>query len=76
MIREVDGEYVISSGGRWLPGAYVDERAARYAFRLTDRQLHDLNETRGRGADYRPISFDDLRSWRKLHSDSDQEPAR
>lgn len=46
MIHPVtDGDktvFVISSGGSWLPGAYADERAARYAFQFSDAKLQSL----------------------------------
>lgn len=42
MIYEVEDGYVISSGGTWLPGKYESKKAARLAFRLTDKQLNDL----------------------------------
>jgi len=31
-IQEVDGRFVISSGGTWLPGSYESFEAAEYAF--------------------------------------------
>ena len=43
-IHKVEGGYVISSGGVWLPGAYEDERTARYAFRLSDDVLQHLQD--------------------------------
>lgn len=61
MIYPVEGGFVISSHGTWLPGVYADERAAKYAFRLTDAQLAELNDSRGAGAEYRPIQFEDVR---------------
>jgi len=39
-----DGTCVIGAGGMWLPGCYENERAARFAFRLTDRQKADLRD--------------------------------
>jgi hypothetical protein len=43
-IHKVEGGYAISSGGVWLPGAYEDERTARYAFRLPDAVLQRLQD--------------------------------
>lgn len=43
-IHKVGDKFVISSRGSWLPGAYEDERAARYAFRLPDETLQSLQD--------------------------------
>jgi len=43
-IKQVDGGFVISSGGTWLPGVYEDERTARYAFRLPAEVLQRLQD--------------------------------
>lgn len=61
MIERLDsGAYVIGSGGRWLPGIYADERAARYAFRFADEVL-----VRVRDEQDRPVTFEDLRAARR-----------
>ena len=39
-----DGSFVISSRGSWLPGAYEDERTARWAFRFHGTVLQRLQE--------------------------------
>lgn len=63
MIYPVDGGFVISSGGRWLPGIYDTERTARWAFRFSDRQLQDLNDRIShKDGENRPITADDLRT--------------
>lgn len=51
-IHKVDGGFVISSGGMWLPGCYEDERTARFAFRCSNKQLVQLRDeaiARGNG---------------------------
>lgn len=45
MIREVNGHFVISSRGAWVPGCYADWRAARYAFLFSDVDLQRLQDT-------------------------------
>lgn len=62
MIREVEGEFVISSGGVWLPGCYESERAARYAFRFPNATLRRLQETVNPGG---VITFQMLQDERK-----------
>lgn len=42
--QQPDGCFVISSSGVWLPGAYEDSRAARFAFRLPDESLQRLQD--------------------------------
>lgn len=59
-IHPVDGGYVISSRGAWLPGVYATERAARYAFRFSNEELADLYRTRG----HRPTTTEALRELR------------
>jgi hypothetical protein len=44
-IFPVNGHFVISSGGTWIPGAYEDERTAKYAFRFPDQVLRELQES-------------------------------
>ena len=39
-----DDTYGISAHQVWLPGAFVDTRAARYAFRFPDEVLTTLQE--------------------------------
>lgn len=64
MIYPVEGGFVISSRGMWLPGVYADERAARYAFRFSNEELDRINASRGVGVDYRPITVECLHQWR------------
>lgn len=67
MIHEKDGLFSISSKGAWLYGIYATERAARYAFQFSDHELLAINTDRGFGDDYRPITTEDLRAWRRAH---------
>ena len=39
-----DGVFAISSHQVWRPGAYEDERAARFAFRFGDETLQKLQD--------------------------------
>ncbi len=39
-----NGTFVISANDIWLPGTYADERAARFAFKLTDEQKAELRD--------------------------------
>lgn len=53
-----NGEWVIASKGVWLPGAYEDERAAKFAFRLPDVELEVLRVmSNQRGS---PITWGDI----------------
>lgn len=45
MIYKVECGYVISSGHRWLPGVFEDEKSARYAFQFPDEILKRLQES-------------------------------
>ncbi len=62
-----DGFYVISSDHTWLPGAYSDERTARYAFRFPYGELSSLqkqkNEANGGAGGV--IAFTDLQELRR-----------
>lgn len=44
-IYKVDDGYVISSHDVWMPGVYSTERAAKYAFRFSDKVLYELQES-------------------------------
>lgn len=66
VIYKIDGGFVISSKGTWLPGSYDSERTARYAFRFKDAELHELQtrknvEAGGIGG---AITFKDLKALR------------
>jgi hypothetical protein len=39
-----DGTCVIGAGGIWLPGCYESERAARFAFRISDDAKAELRD--------------------------------
>lgn len=59
-IPRAPDEWVISSGGVFLPGAYATEAAARWAFRFTYEQLrHTRDRVRPRA-----ITTQDLRETR------------
>lgn len=61
MIHNVNGTYVISAYGVWLPGAYDSQRAARYAFRFDYETLKKVRDSAGPS---RLITFDLLRKQR------------
>lgn len=42
MIYEVDGQFVISSGGTWLSGVFATRKAANLAFRIPDLTLAQM----------------------------------
>lgn len=51
MIHKLDnGQYVIASGGAWVPGSYESERAAKYAFRFPNEVLQRLQDSVSPGA--------------------------
>jgi hypothetical protein len=59
-----DGAFVIGADGMWLPGCYEDERAARFAFRVSDdtkATLRDLSILRGDGV----ITWGDIATARE-----------
>jgi hypothetical protein len=62
MIHQVDNQFVISSGGSWVPGVYDSERTARYAFRFEDRDLTALQRSQGIGG---VITFEMLQKLRR-----------
>lgn len=63
-----DGVFVIASGGLWLPGAYEDERTARFAFRLPNETLSRLQ----RDANERAIGKGGVITWGDLAKASEQ----
>lgn len=55
-----DGTCVIGAGGVWLAGCYEDERAARFAFRVSDEEKSELRDAAiktGNGV----ISWEDIK---------------
>lgn len=69
-VEKPDGthSYCISSKEVWLPGVYESKRAARYAFRFPDEELHKLQEgINDREPDIkdRYIKFSDLQELAK-----------
>jgi hypothetical protein len=65
VIRQTDlGDYVISSRGRWLPGSYATQAAARWAFQFRDETLAALCR-KINGAEGRPITTEDLRAQKR-----------
>lgn len=54
-------EYVISNGGGYLPGAYDSKRAAKYAFRFSREDLHEIWSK----ANNKAISFEQLQEFKK-----------
>ena len=63
MVRKVDNNFVISSGGTWLPGSYETERAAKYGFRFNTSDLQDLQDEKNKTT--KVITFEDLQNLRK-----------
>lgn len=61
-ITKVNGGYVASSRGVWIPGVFEDERTARFAFRLPDAVLHQLQQE----ANERAGGRDGLLTWGDL----------
>ncbi len=59
----IDGGFVISSGGTWLPGVYEDRRAANFAFRLSSEKLEHLRR-RVVLEQKRLITWDDIKAVR------------
>lgn len=55
-------EFIISSGGVWLPGVYESVRAARYAFRFNDEILSSLQLEKNKTT--KVITFKDLKERR------------
>ena len=56
-VRNKAREFVISSGGVWLPGAYATKAAARWAFAFDYDELRRTQDRVGS----RAITTDDLR---------------
>jgi hypothetical protein len=42
--KQEDGTCVISASSIWLPGCYEDERAAKFAFRISDEAKAKLRD--------------------------------
>jgi hypothetical protein len=64
-----DGTCVIGAGGMWLPCCYENERAARFAFRLTDKQkaeLRDISIAENNGV----ITWDHIKEFRSKSNDT------
>ena len=58
-----DGTCVIGAGGMWLPGCYENEKAAKFAFKITDEakaELRDAAIETGNGV----ISWQDIKHYR------------
>ena len=61
--KSKDGTCVISAGGVWLAGCYENERAARFAFRISDEakvELRDAAIETGNGV----ITWHDIKRYR------------
>jgi len=64
MIYKIENNnYVISSYGMWLSGSYESKRAANYAFRFHEADLHKLQEEKNKTTHI--ITFIDLQELRK-----------
>ena len=62
-LYQVDDGWVVADEGGWLPGLYVTGEAAEKAVHVASVDfpaLEALNESRGRGDAYQPITVDDL----------------
>ena len=58
-----DGTCVISASSTWLPGCYENERAAKFAFRVSDEakaELRDAAIETGNGV----ITWQDIKHYR------------
>jgi hypothetical protein len=63
VIYPVDGGFVISSNGSWLPGSYATKEAARWAYQFSDEDLTAI-QNRVNRKEQRPITTEDLREVR------------
>jgi hypothetical protein len=61
--RNDDGNFVISAYQCWRPGCYESERAAKYAFRFSDKELKELQESVNPNG---VITFEMLQEKRKM----------
>lgn len=59
-----DGTCVIGAGGVWLPGCYENERAARFAFRLSDEAKAELRDA-AIEAGNKVITWQDIKNYRE-----------
>lgn len=61
--KQDNGTCVIGAGGIWLAGCYEDERAARFAFRISDEAKVELRNAAiktGNGV----ITWQDIKHYR------------
>ena len=66
-----DGTCVIAAGGAWLPSCYENERAARFAFRITDQhkaELRDISLKENNGV----ITWADIKALKLKLTDADK----
>ena len=68
-IKNVNGEFVASSRGVWIPGVFEDERTARFAFRLADDVLIRLQQA----ANARAGGCGGVLTWVDLACESERE---
>lgn len=78
LVYEVDGGFVVSQHGTWLPGVYATEDTAADAAELTDAQLATLAPIYQVDGQNRAVTLDDLATARRTspmttHADLIQE---
>jgi hypothetical protein len=61
--KQEDGTCVISASGIWLLGCYEDERAARFAFRVSDEAKQELQDAAVENGN-RVITWQDIKDYR------------
>ena len=67
-IHEVNGKFVALSRGVWIPGVFEDKRTARFAFRLPDEVLTQLQQE----ANVRAGGRNGVLTWGDLAGASEQ----
>lgn len=76
MIRATDrGGFAISAYQVGIPGWYACERAAKYAFRFSPDDIHNMwvefRNDQG-GIAQRPITFEEMQAWRRKKDAPDE----
>ena len=58
MIKPIEGGFIASSGGAWIAGVFETEKAAKYAFRFSNKELQKLQDEKNKTTQV--ITFEDL----------------
>ena len=61
--KQKDGICVISASGTWLPGCYEDEKAAKFAFRISDEAKQGLQDAANLTGN-QVITWQDIKNYR------------